>query len=358
VLDSVRGVASRADGIATIPGMHLVLALSDLVALADDATPAHRAPGLARLLAVAGVPAIEDGTIATALASHYGVERQTDWPLAPIRLATLGVDPGGAFWLSADPVTLVVGRDDVRLGGIVDDLGRDDADALVDTLNRHFAGDGVAFTAPRPDAFFARVVHRPRIATHPLSAASSASLRVLSLAGPDADIWQRWQSEIQMLLHEHPVNLRREREGRPPANSVWFSGGGTLPPRPGSAASIITFANDGIAVALAAHAGAPARELPPGLAPAMSAATSAASMVVAFDAPLDWTAIDTAWLAPARDALMAGTLASVTLLTDVAGAAVAWTARRPGFWRRLAGRRAQHDLSALLAPARNEDRGA
>jgi hypothetical protein len=51
-------------------------------------------------------------------------------------------------------------------------------------------------------------------------------------------------------------------------------------------------------------------------------------------------------------------LASVTLLTDVAGAAVAWSAQRPGFWRRLAGGRARHDLPALLAAARNEDRGA
>ena len=111
-------------------------------------------------------------------------------------------------------------------------------------------------------------------------------------------------------------------------------------------------------MALAAHAGAPARALPPGLAPALAAAAGAASMVVAFDAPLDPATIDAAWSAPAYDALAAGRLASVTLLTDVAGAAVAWRATRPGFWRRLAGRRAQHDLPALLAAARNEDAGA
>ncbi len=47
-----------------------------------------------------------------------------------------------------------------------------------------------------------------------------------------------------MLLHEHPVNAARERAGRPPANSVWFSGGGTLPPRAAPASSIRTFADD------------------------------------------------------------------------------------------------------------------
>jgi hypothetical protein len=336
--------------------MQLVLALPDLIALADDEAAARRAPALARLLAAAGIPAVEDGAMGTALASRYGVQRQADWPLAPIRLAALGIDPGEAFWLGADPVTLVVGRDDIRLGGIVDDLGRTDADALVETLNRHFADDGVLFAAPRPDAFFVRVERPPRISTQPLATASGGSLRAPPIAGPEADTWQCWQSEIQMLLHEHPVNLRRENEGRPPANSLWFSCGGTLPVRGGREPSIRTFANSGIAAALAAHAGSPAREVPARLAPALDAAAGAEVVVVALDAPLDPASVDGAWAAPAFDALASGRLASVTLLTDVAGRVAAWRARRPGVWQRLAGRYARHDLAALLAAARSVGR--
>ena len=70
---------------------------------------AVRAPALAHLLAIAGAPTRESGGIAAALAARYGVTRQADWPLAPLRLAALGVDPGAAFWLAADPVTLTVG---------------------------------------------------------------------------------------------------------------------------------------------------------------------------------------------------------------------------------------------------------
>jgi hypothetical protein len=71
----------------------LILVLPGLFERRTDRTPAAHAPALAHLLAIAGPPAREDGGTAAALAARYGVIRQTDWPLAPIRLAALGVDP-------------------------------------------------------------------------------------------------------------------------------------------------------------------------------------------------------------------------------------------------------------------------
>ncbi|MEJ2174241.1 MAG: hypothetical protein P8Y76_04885, partial [bacterium] len=38
-------------------------------------------------------------------------------------------------------------------------------------------------------------------------------------------------NELQMLLHEHPVNVAREARGEPAVNSVWFWGAGALPSR-------------------------------------------------------------------------------------------------------------------------------
>src|SRR4030042_6952016 len=152
--------------------MQLILVLPGLPELRAGIAASVRAPALAHLLALAGAPTREGGGIAAALAARYGVARQNDWPLAPIRLAALGVDPGTAFWLAADPVTLTVGRSDVRLAGVVADLARADADALVATLNAHFAGDGLVFVAPAPDAIFVRAGTRPRLSTHPLAAAA------------------------------------------------------------------------------------------------------------------------------------------------------------------------------------------
>ena len=36
-------------------------------------------------------------------------------------------------------------------------------------------------------------------------------------------------SEIEMALHEHPVNVRRVEEGKAPVNSLWLWGGGNAP---------------------------------------------------------------------------------------------------------------------------------
>ena len=110
-------------------------------------------------------------------------------------------------------MTLVAGRDDVPLAGVVDDLARADADALVATLNAHFAADGIVFVAPRPDALVRRALAaRPGVTTHAARAgAGRAAALAAAATARDASTWRRWQSEIQMLLHEHPVNVARER---------------------------------------------------------------------------------------------------------------------------------------------------
>ncbi|MGH8673384.1 MAG: hypothetical protein ACREVG_03645, partial [Burkholderiales bacterium] len=77
--------------------MHLILALPGLLTLDETAT----APHLARIIAAARAPLHEPGGMGAALARAFGVERQRDWPLAPIRLASHGVDPGAHYWLSA-----------------------------------------------------------------------------------------------------------------------------------------------------------------------------------------------------------------------------------------------------------------
>jgi hypothetical protein len=334
--------------------MNVVLVVPRLRPLRDACDAGVPAPALAALLASAGTPQRDDEGLDAALAARYGVQRQADWPLAPIRLAALGVDPDRAFWFCADPVTLEVGRDDVRLAGIVADLDDADAAALIATLNAHFAPDGLRFVAPRPDAWFVRTDSIPRIATHTPALALRRGLSALQPAGADAALWNRWQSEIQMLLHEHPVNVAREAAGRPPANSVWFSGGGTLPATTEHTATVATFADAGTAVALALHAGAPARALPSGLVDALEQAGDAPRTLIALPRDIDLASIERQWAAPASAALSAGKLSQVTLIADDGGAAVVWLAKAPRLWQRLTARTRSDDLARLLDAGHRE----
>jgi hypothetical protein len=329
--------------------MELLFVLPGLLDSARDGAAPARAPALATLLAWSGAPSRNANGLDAELTARYAVARQADWPLAAIHAASLGLTSGGAYWLAADPVTLIVGLDDVAFSGIVDDLSSDDANALVATLNAHFADDGIEFTAAKPDAIFARLAAAPRLATHPPVATPDRPLRFRLPEGADAARFRRWQSEIQMLLHEHPVNIEREKRGRAPVNAIWFSAGGVLPPRPSPSPAICTFANKGIAIALAAHVGAPAQPLPASTAAALNGAAGAELVVVALASSIALAEIEAAWAEPARDALARGRVDAVTILTEEAGDAVGWRARRPGLWQRIAGRAHPRDIAAELA---------
>ena len=112
----------------------------------------------------------------------------------------------------------------------------------------------------------------PALVTPALDTAAGRPLRELLPQGADAPRWRRWQNEIQMLLHAHPVNQARASRGRAAATSVWFWGGGRASAMASRAGAIATWGGDRVAVALAHAAGASARALPTELAPVLATA--------------------------------------------------------------------------------------
>lgn len=60
---------------------------------------------------------------------------------------------------------------------------------------------------------------------HPLSILGKTINRYVEQAKSDLD-WYRLLTEIQMFLHDHPVNQSRQANGAYPINSFWFWGGG------------------------------------------------------------------------------------------------------------------------------------
>ncbi|MBX9810934.1 MAG: hypothetical protein K2Y16_04890 [Burkholderiales bacterium] len=200
--------------------------------------------------------------IETWLCQAFEVEKQQDWPIAPLTLALDGGDPGNAYWLRADPVHLRLRRDQLLLAdSSAFGLSQQEAAQFISTLNRHFAQDGLQFLAPHPARWYLRLEHRPEMATHALSEVIGADMNACLPTGKDAVRWHRISNEIQMLLHQHPLNEAREAKGEMPVNSVWLWGGGTRPAVPGRHFSAV-WSNEALACALAAIAGFPAAPLP------------------------------------------------------------------------------------------------
>jgi hypothetical protein len=190
----------------------LTLVVPGLLDLAETDPARTDADGaaLARLLATSPPPAEHDGAIGIACAA-LGIAKQRDWPVAPLLAIAANLDPGDAYWLLAEPVSLLVGQLDVQLDAVVDDLSVDEAAALLATLNSHFAGDGLRFVAVTPARWLIAAASVQRLVTHPANDAIGAPIFRFLPDGPDAARWRRWQSEMQMLLFAHPVASERER---------------------------------------------------------------------------------------------------------------------------------------------------
>ena len=332
--------------------MHLTLVVPgplDLPASVLGAADA-RASAFSRLLAVAGPPTIDDDGLLPSSCRLLGIAKQSDWPVAPWLARAAGIDPEDAYWLCAAPATLVVGQDDVRLSGLVDDLAPEDAEALLTVLNTHFAEDAVRFFAPTPRQWFARLPRAQRLETRPPEVALGAPLLAFMPAGADAAQWRRWQNEMQMLLFEHPANHMREQAGRAPVNSVWLWGGGTADPERCTSAALI-FADDGPVRALARGRGVEVAPVPASFDVLPRAGTAAVWL-----APIDrgdaierLSGIDRTWMTPVERALNAGRLSEVEVIVGGRERAFRFTLRRSSLARRWRARFSPSRLSHVLA---------
>ncbi|HEX7972141.1 MAG TPA: hypothetical protein VF501_07995 [Thiobacillus sp.] len=206
--------------------------------LLETAAQDLRLPALQTLLARGNRQPCPAKGVEAALCEALGITRQQDWPLAPITLEADGGVAGDAYWLRADPVHLRVMRDRIVLTDCSAlDLSQREADALAATISRHF-GTELSPAPLRPQRWYVRLPHAPRLTTTSLSVAVGRDIDPLLPQGADAMHYRARLNELQMLLHDHPVNLAREARGALPVNSLWLWGGGSKPAVPATRLSI------------------------------------------------------------------------------------------------------------------------
>jgi hypothetical protein len=334
--------------------MQLTLVLPNLLDAPPPALAAVNAPALARLLSTAEAPILEpDGPLAIACA-NIGIAKQNDWPVAPWLARAAGIDPGSRYWLCAEPVTLDVGRVEIHLAGVVRDLDAADGIALLSSLRAQFASDGIEFLEGGPGRWWVTLAEPQQLETFPPDAVLGKSLIAHLPRGADAARWRRWQSEIQMLLFEHPVNRLREKSGLRPVNDVWMWGGGTLCATDSAAPVAAVFTQTSLLRDLARAVGANAVTVPASFA-AFRAAPPAASALVwleplnAPDLQEELIAFDTDWAAPLERALDKHEL-DLRLVIAGSGTALSFTPHGGGTVQRLRRRWSPPpSLPALLA---------
>ncbi len=151
-----------------------------------------------------------------------------DWPAGPAVARERGADLGaGHTWCLAQPVHLAAGLDHLRLAPLAAaTLTAGEADELAASIRAHFGDDEIAVAPCADDVWLLRFARVIDSTTQPPELAVGHNVHDFMPAGPDGARVRSLMNEIQMLLHEHPVNERRARAGKLPVNAWWLWGFG------------------------------------------------------------------------------------------------------------------------------------
>lgn len=132
------------------------------------------------------------------------------------------------LWVRADPVHL---RADLHQIVLYDarqfPLSCSEAQALAASLNQTFADDGLQLQVVDPQRWYWCLPADTRLHTSPLAQVHRRDIRPHLPDG--AALWRPWLTEVQMALHQHPLNQQRAEQGLPEVNSLWLWGEGQLP---------------------------------------------------------------------------------------------------------------------------------
>jgi hypothetical protein len=325
----------------------LELVLPGLVPEGPDAWTAglRQLPALRKLLSRAQRHARACEHPPALLLEHFGVLVQEDWPAAPFCLLGDDADPGEHVWLRADPVHLLPQQSSlVLVGGDRLRLRAQECAALLADVNRHLEPAELTLSAPHSARWYLRVPRLLRIRTTPTEVAAGLSVDPLLPQGPDALRVHGWVNEIQMLLHDHPVNLARADAGVPTVNSVWLWGAGRLVAPAASMASRV-WTDDALLRGLARAAGLPLHAAPADAADWLTRAGTGEHLILlagaetepADNAGPDWRDYaerwERSWLAPLLAALSSGRLRRLTLTTHHLGQALRFTVAPGDLWK-------------------------
>jgi hypothetical protein len=235
-----------------------------------------------------------------------------------------------AVWM-ATPVHLVAGLTSVHLDrrGILR-LSAADLTALATEFRRVFHDSGFVLE-PLDSGDF--LLFGPRMPVgHMLEPERAMGASIADALGASDPALRRLGAEIEMWLHEHPINDARQRRGEAPVTGLWLWGGGSSPlpsdTHPASAASSdIAFGSDAYLGGLWASIGKKVFAVPQQLTDVFGYPDVRRAVLVIQIGPMlhsnpRWTFfdavahIDRAFIAPAVEALGASELERLVILAN------------------------------------------
>lgn len=146
-------------------------------------------------------------------------------PWAELRLTGEdGLTEASPHILCADPVSLSFSSDALLLRGPHElALTPEETAAILAMLNNEFSDIGEWISAS-PTRFYLLASQAAETYFHPLSDVLGRPVAFFPPEGERAQQWNHLSNEIQIALHNHPINRLRSEQGRLTVNGLWFWG--------------------------------------------------------------------------------------------------------------------------------------
>ena len=111
----------------------------------------------------------------------------------------------------------------------------DEAAAIAATFNAHFAARGYELRGKSADTWVLHCAAAIECRTHDPAGLVGQNVHDFMPGGTHGALVRSLMNEMQMLLHEHPVNEQRRQRRESPVNAVWPWGFGPVPDQAGQA---------------------------------------------------------------------------------------------------------------------------
>lgn len=153
-----------------------------------------------------------------------------DYPVAPLTHLLDDITEPGDIWMRADPVHLHADQHQlILLDQTMFNLDQHDALVLANEVRTLLEDHDMIFEAPVSDRWYIRLKDMPDVWTTPIHDVAGRDIHRFMPQGTGKNNWAKLLNEIQMTLHNHPVNIERRQRGELEVNSLWFWGCGHLP---------------------------------------------------------------------------------------------------------------------------------
>jgi hypothetical protein len=212
--------------------VHVILLIEELQRLTAALSGDTRYPALERLWARGRPTALDSPTSNHLRFKLFGIQPEGYLPVAALtHVNDRNVRPrDNYYWLRADPVTMWADMAQVFMTSYgfadLDPYERNEIELCVrDVLQE----EGLNLHADHPERWCIALGSPIEFGFTPLDEALGMDVAEALPDHPEALYWRRILNEVQVALHNCPVNVRRRATGKREVNSVWFWGGGFIP---------------------------------------------------------------------------------------------------------------------------------